>query len=216
MIDRETVSAPGRPRTPGRRVTMLLLRAAPLLLAALIVVLLGFFLWIRAGGGNPISELTSPVVLTQVKKLNQLVTVRYSLQRVVGLKEQRQPLGEESILLMVEGQVLAGVDLNELKDSDCQVSPSRSVTLHLPPARILNVSLNEKNTKIWDRHITWWTPWVAPDPELEHRARLSALDDMKSAALSMGILAEAQKNAQTSVEELLRLMNVDHPQVNAR
>ncbi len=187
----------------------------PLLLAAVVISLLGFFLWIRSGRAT-LTELNSPAVLMQVKRLNQLVTVKYSLQRVVGLKEERQPFGAESILLMVEGQVLAGVDLGELKDSDCQVSPSRTVALRLPPARILDVSLNETNTKVWDRHITWWTPWVAPDPELEHRARLSALDAVKSAALSMGILNDAQKNAQTSIEELLRLMNVEHPSVTTR
>ncbi len=210
MTDPQRISIPDGRRTPVWPVII------PLLLAAMVISLLGFFLWIRSGHGNLISELTAPAVLTQVKRLNQLVTVKYSLQRVVGLKEERQPLGEESILLMVEGQVLAGVDLAELKDSDCEVSGARTVALHLPPARILDVSLNEKNTKVWDRHVTWWTPWVAPDPELEHRARLSALDDVKSAALSMGILSDAQKNAQTSVAELLRLMNVEHPSVTTR
>jgi hypothetical protein len=188
----------------------------PLLLAAIVISLLGFFLWIRSGHGGLTSELTTPAVLTQVKKLNQLVTVKYSVQRVIGLKEAREPLGEESILLMVEGQVLAGVDLNELKDSDCKISGSRTVALRLPRARIFDVSLNEQNTKVWDRHVTWWTPWVAPDPELEHRARLSAIDDVRTAALNMGILSDAQKNAQSSIEELLHLMNVEHSSVTAR
>lgn len=210
MINEKGVSTPEARRTPAWVVVI------PLLLAALVISLLGFFLWIRSGHGNPVSELTAPAVLTQVKKLNQLVTVKYSLERVIGLKEVREPLGEESILLMVEGRVLAGVDLNELKDSDCQVSGPRTVAIRLPAARILDVSLNEKNTKVWDRHITWWTPWVAPDPELEHRARLAALDDVRSAALGMGILNDAQKNAQSSIEELLRVMNVQNPSVSSR
>lgn len=210
MTNPQNLSTPEARRTPVWVVII------PLLLAAMVISLLGFFLWIRSGHGNLISELTAPAVLTQVKKLNQLATVKYSIQRVIGLKEPREPLGEESILLMVEGQVLAGVDLNELKESDCQVSPSRSVALRLPPARILDVSLNENQTKVWDRHVTWWTPWVAPDPELEHRARLSALDDVKSAALGMGILNDAQKNAQTSIEELLLVMNAAHPVVSSR
>ena len=63
--------------------------------------------WVRNG-------MDSMSVVTQVKKLDQLVTVKYSVQRIVGIKEERQPLGEESILLMVEGQVLAGVDLSSL------------------------------------------------------------------------------------------------------
>jgi Protein of unknown function (DUF4230) len=210
MADRTGSPAIGAHRTPARVVIIRLLSAA------MVISLLGLFFWMRSGHGSLISELTAPAVLTQVKKLNQLVTVKYSVQRVIGLKEAREPLGEESILLMVEGQVLAGVDLNDLKDSDCTISGKRSITLRLPPARIVDVSLNERNTKVWDRHVTWWTPWVAPDPELEHRARLSAIDDVRSAALSMGILNDAQKNAQNSIEELLTLMNVEHSSVDTR
>jgi hypothetical protein len=153
-------------------------------------------------------EWDSPAVITQVKQLNELVTVRYSLERVVGLKEAREPLGEESILLMVEGEVLAGIDLGALKPGDCEVKSGR-VTLTLPAAKILHVGLNEKNVKVWDRKITWWTPWVAPDPDLEHKARLAALDDMQAAAIKMGVLDVAQRHAQTAIEQLLHGLKLE-------
>jgi hypothetical protein len=45
---------------------------------------------------------------------------------------------------------------------------------------------------------------VAPDLDLEHKARLAALDDMQSAAIEMGVIEEAQRHAQTAIETLLR------------
>jgi hypothetical protein len=166
--------------------------------------LAGLFLYQHAtGGASPINAWNAPAVITEIKQLNELVTVRYSMERVVALKEERQPLGEESILLMVEGEVLAGIDLGALSTNDCEVNGGHVVVM-LPRAKVLHVGLNEKYTKVWDRRITWWTPWVAPDLDLEHKARLAALDEMQSAALRMGMLEEAQHHAQTSIEALLR------------
>ena len=170
----------------------------------------GYFLYQHAknGGGFDGSAWNAPAVITQIKQLNELVTVRYSIQRVVGLKEQHQPVGEESILLMVEGEVLAGIDLNGLRTDDCEVD-GRRVVVNLPRAKVLHVSLNEKNTKVWDRRITWWTPWIAPDPDLEHKARLEALSDVQAAAISMGILDQAQHQAETAIQALLHGLNLE-------
>lgn len=154
-------------------------------------------------------SLDSKAVITQVRSVKQLVTVRYSIQRVVGLREPKVPLGEESILLMIEGEALAGVDLDGVTPHDIAYSGKRAITITLPAAKLFDVFLDEKETKVWDRQITWWTPWVAPDPDLEHQARLRALDDVRKAALNMGILDQAQKNAQTAIRDLLRPFDID-------
>ena len=150
-----------------------------------------------------IRSLESNSVITRVQSLKELVTVRYSIERVVGLREPKVPFGEESILLMIEGEALAGVDLETMRPRDIARSGNRRFLITLPPARLFDVYLNEKETKVWDRQITWWTPWVPPDPDLEHKARLQGLDDVRNAALKMGILDQAQKNAQTAIRDLL-------------
>jgi hypothetical protein len=156
-----------------------------------------------------IVRFDTPPVLIQIQRLKQLVTVRYSIQRVVGLKEAKQPFGEESILLMVQGEVLAGVDLAALQPSDVQASGPHSLMISLPRARLINVSLDEAKTKVWDRQITWWTPWVPFNPDLEHRARLEAIEDVRQAALGLDILPQAQKNAQTAIRDLLNALQID-------
>jgi len=147
-------------------------------------------------------------IVTEVRKLNQLVTVQFSIQRVVGIREPKVPVGEESILLMVQGEVLAGVDLDRLRDRDVTYGGDRSVTVALPPARLFKSFLDESQTKIWDRHITWWTPWVPYNPDLEHKARLQAISDVRDAALKMGILERAQRNAEASIRELFSTLNL--------
>jgi hypothetical protein len=179
--------------------------------SALIALLLICWAYLRFGGryGAYTRSLSAPAIITQVKKLNQLVTVKYRIQHVVGLTEPKVPLGEESILLMVQGQALAGVDLAALTQDDVAVGGKRSVTMKLPAAKLLNVFLDEKETKVWDRRITWWTPWVSYDPDLEHKARLQALDEVRRAALQMGILDAAQRNAQNAIANFLLALQVD-------
>ncbi len=152
--------------------------------------------------------LEPQAVVAQVRQLNQLATVEYIIQKVVGLKEDKQPVGSESILLIVQARVQGGVDLASLRTEDVTVHPDGTVALCLPPAKILNLSIDEKETKVWDRQKTWWTPWIPYSLDLEQRARLIGLDTAKQAALDMGILAQADRNAETSIRGLLGLAGV--------
>jgi Protein of unknown function (DUF4230) len=175
---------------------------------ALICLLVAIIVYLRLfGPGGTHRTLDSQSVVKEVSQLNQLVTVKYSIEKVVGMKEDKSPVGTESILLLVRGRVLAGVDLAELKAGDVTFS-DKIVRLQLPAPAIQEAYLDEKYTQVWDRAITWWTPWVTPDPDLEHKARLQALADIRSEALAMGILAEAQRDAESDIRKILQLSGV--------
>jgi hypothetical protein len=153
--------------------------------------------------------LDAPALVTEVRSLNDLVTVRYSVQKVVGLKEERSPVGSESILLMVQGRVLAGIDLAELTQYDVTMKDRGTAVIRLGMPRVTEAFLEEKETRIWDRRITWWTPWVSPDLELEHKARLQAIEEVRAAAIQMGILRDARKNAEEDVRKVLQAFGID-------
>jgi hypothetical protein len=65
---------------------------------------------------------------------------------------------------------------------------------------------------VWDRSKTWWTPWVPFNPELEQKARLAALEAAQAAAAEMGILSNAQQNAQKTIGEFLHATGVESVQ----
>ncbi len=148
-------------------------------------------------------------MLATVQQLNQLTTVRYTVQRIVTLTDEKYPVGSESILLIVQARVEAGVDLASLRPKDVVTGKDGTVTVLLPPSKILNVAIDEKETKVWDRQKTWWTPWVPYSLDLEKRARIMGLDAAKESAIQMGILTASEKNAETSVRSLLGLAGVN-------
>ena len=177
-------------------------------LAGVFLLIVGLFAVVWFAGRQTADRPDAPAVVTQIRQLNQLATVRYTVQKVVGLREHSYPVGEESILLVVQASVEAGVDLAGLTEKDVEVQRDGTVTLRLPPARVLNVSLDEKQTQVWDRRKTWWTPWVPYSKDLETRARQQGIESAKQAALEMGILRQAENNAESAIRALLNLAGV--------
>lgn len=170
------------------------------LVAGLLAGAAAFWLLRRAPApANP------PAVVAQIQQLNELATVSYTIQKVIGLTEEKTPVGSESILIIVQAQVRAGVDLSALQPRDVTTRPDGAVVIRLPAARILHSGLDEKETKVWDRRITWWTPWVPYSMDLEKKARLEGIAAAEKAAVEMGILKQAEKNAEASIRGLLNL-----------
>jgi hypothetical protein len=181
--------------------------------ASAIILALGLtaiYFWLKvSGGGAPRVTFESTAIVLQIQRLNQLVVVKYTLQQVIEMEQSRPLYGNEKLLLLVQGKVLGGVDLSRLMPQDVRIGlDKKSITVSLPPARVLEVFLDEKETRAWDK-VSWWTPWIAPNPDLQTEARLLALDKVKGAAREMGILADAQHNAETSIRDLLMALGFE-------
>ena len=173
----------------------------------LVLIAIGVSWWLvrRAPSAR---HLDPPSILTQVRQLNQIASVQYTVQKVVAIREQKQPVGSESILLILQASIEAGIDLAALRREDVSVGSNGGIVIRLPHAQILHVSVDEKQTKVWDRQKTWWTPWIPYSVDLEQRARVAGLEEAKQTALEMGILRQAESNAMTSIRGLLGLVGV--------
>ena len=153
-------------------------------------------------GDSSRQTLSPPSIAKEIQQLNSLVSVKYVLQKAIGVEEKKIPLGTEKIFLFMQAEVLAGVELDQLTGSSITAGSGR-IAISLPLPRILHVVVDDKETRVWDRGITWWTPWVPANVDLERQARLQAKEAIEKAALEMGILAKAKENAQTSIRGLL-------------
>ena len=149
-----------------------------------------------------------PALLLQIQKMNELVSVKYSIQKVVSLEERKQPLGTEKLLLIVQAKVGAGIDMGRLRKVDLNRDGKGAYVVRLPEAEILYVAIDERETKVWDRQVTWWTPWVPYNVDLERQARVLATEEIKTAAINMGILAEARRQAEAAIRNLLEAFGV--------
>jgi hypothetical protein len=187
--------------------------------ATLILALLLVIVSVAAGAGlvyliwNP-TEPYEPAVVQGIQRLNELATVKYTTQVLVTEEENseifRQPLPEfltgEKVLLVAVGEVEAGVDLDELEPEDVRVKGD-TVYLDLPAARILDSSLDEDKTRLYDRDRGVFK--IRGDDDLIEEARRDAVDKMVEAARENGILDKAQNNAETSISTLVTSLGYD-------
>jgi hypothetical protein len=178
--------------------------------AGIVLAVIVFFSLRNIGARDASTSRTvdAPAVVHELQRLSELVSVKYTIQKVVGLEEKKSPLGSEKLLLFVQAEALGGIDLSTLGEKDVQVLPGKQVRIALPAAKIVHIVIDDRQTKVWDRRITWWTPWVPYNPDLERQARLQAAKEIEQAALQMGILDQARRNAEAGVGSLLETLGV--------
>lgn len=179
-----------------------MLKKAVAALAALIVIFAaGLFFglvaqrWLPFGSG---SSGGSATLLVRVQHLNQLVTVKYVLEKVVDFDDPKW-YGDNKVLLVAHGVVQAGIDLAMLKPGDIQIS-GKKISLTLPPPRITDVYLDDHHTEILERSTGVLRTF---DKDLEQNARVIAVDELRRAAAQNGILNDAGERARVELTALL-------------
>ncbi len=140
-------------------------------------------------------------VIQQVQTLAQLVTVKYSLEKIVVLEDVKwsETFGTSRVMLVAHGVVKAGVDLSQLQAQDVRIS-EKSISLTLPLPRITDAYLDEKLTQVVERSTGLLRGF---DKSLEQTARQQALDDIQRAARRNGILKDADERAREQLANLL-------------
>jgi hypothetical protein len=148
-------------------------------------------------------EISSPSVVERIRQLSRLETVDYSVEKIVEGTRQNPYLPNflvgDKLMLVAHGEVIAGVDLSQLKNSDVTVDGDR-VTVRLPKAEILTTRLDNGQTRVYSRTTGLL---VQADPDLESQVRQMAEQEFTQAALADGVLDKATQNARTSVTALL-------------
>lgn len=193
---------------PARWVLGLIAGMLGAILLAIIVV------WIFAGvglvelgrmvrGGSLHIGVDQPTVIRQVRALQRLETVSYTMDKIVTGERDNpilpQPLAGDRLLLMVHGEVVAGLDLSKLAQGDVTVH-GRDVSISLPKAEVFATHLDNGKTKVYSRDTGLFS---SPDPNLETQVRAEAERQLQAAALQDGILKTADQNARQTLTSLL-------------
>ncbi|MBD0354460.1 MAG: DUF4230 domain-containing protein [Rubrobacteraceae bacterium] len=149
---------------------------------------------------RPPRTTTGPVVVEGIQELDQLATVRWTesvlVTRESGGTDLERTLTGERVLLVATGDVEAGVSLAELGEDDVRVD-GEAVTIRLPEPEILFVSLDEEETRVYDRDFGPLN--FRPDDGLVEEARDAALDKIEKAARDEDILDQAEQNTENSI-----------------
>jgi hypothetical protein len=171
-------------------------------LTAVVVLTLAVYLtfsitrWLGRGAILHLGDTAN--VVRQIQTLSDLVTVKYVVEKVVILDAPPESTlgqfvqGDNRVLLLAHGVVKAGINLKNFAPGDVTVS-GKTIRIHLPPAQITDAYLDDNQTKVID----WKQGFLRGfDKDLEQKARQMAVDEIRRAARTDGILDEAMQRAQ--------------------
>jgi Protein of unknown function (DUF4230) len=154
-------------------------------------------------GRHDTIDISQPTVIASIQRLARLESVVYTMDKVVEGDRTNQYLPDiltgDKLLLIVHGQAVAGVDLSNVQASNVQID-GRSVTIGMPAAELLSVSLDNSKTRVYSRTTGLLVP---TDPNLESEVREKAEADLRQSALDSGILNTAEGNARATLTTLL-------------
>jgi hypothetical protein len=154
-------------------------------------------------GRHDTIDISQPTVIASIQRLARLESVVYTMDKVVEGDRTSQYLPDiltgDKLLMVVHGQAVAGVDLSQVQASNVQID-GRSVTIAMPAAELLSVSLDNSKTRVYSRITGLLVP---ADPTLESEVREKAEADLRQSALSSGILTTAEGNARATLTTML-------------
>ena len=181
--------------------------AAGFLLGAVAAALL--ISWIaswRGNGGPEVRKIdgSQPAILSKIQQLERLETVRFYMDKIVsGGTESRylpQFLSGDRLLLIVHGEVIAGIDLSKVQSDDIIVR-NNILTVRIPKAEVFTVRIDNERSRVYSRETGLFS---RVDPNLETEVRRAAEQQLREAALEEGILKIADKNAHSTLTRLLQ------------
>jgi Protein of unknown function (DUF4230) len=176
---------------------------AAFLLGVLAATALAFGGWLILSRSGLTIDLSRPAVVQRIQRLQRLETVVYSMEKIVtGAQENKflpRMLAGERILLIVHGEVVAGIDLAKLDDSKITVN-GRSIEVEMPAAELFSTRIDNQRTRVYSRETGLFT---APDPNLESEVRREAERQVQQSAIEGGILKTATENGRANLTGLL-------------
>lgn len=149
-------------------------------------------------------DLSRPTVVQHIQQLQRLETVVFSMEKIVSGEQASKYFPKllvgDRLLLIVHGEVTAGVDLGALNPGQVTVA-GKAVELVLPEPTVFSTRVDNARTRVYARETGLLS---APDPQLESEVRREAERQLTQAALDGGILKTAAANARSTLTSLLQ------------
>lgn|SRR3989338_9016139 len=174
----------------------------------LILLILGIWIFVFKSDNTSSINTSRASVIKEMRSLQRLETASFTIEKIIdggttGGNVFSQFLFGDKILLIAHGQVIAGFDLSQLSENDIEIKDS-SIRLTLPKPQILVTTLDNTQTRVYDRQKGILNPG---QKDLESDARKAAEQSIKEAACTGGILTQASDNARKQLTAFLMALN---------
>src|SRR5215212_1145516 len=150
-------------------------------------------------------------LVTEVRELQRLETASMHVVHVGHVTQTYKlvpnALGGDEITFLAAGDVIAGIDLAQIKQNDVWRSPDGTINLRLPPPRILVSRVDNTESRVIARKTGVLR---RADIDLESRARQHAEANIRAESVKKGILVTAQQSGEKKMADFLHRLGFEH------
>ena len=154
---------------------------------------------------EPAPVITSDQISEALTAASELVTQRYVYTNAARREANKtwlwdwtMPFSDTSLLVTYDGEIKAGIDFSEIT-VDVEES-TRTITVALPPSKVLNNDIPQENIQVLEvknnlfNEVTFndYNEFIAAEKPV-----------MQEKAISMGLLADADREARTIIRAFL-------------
>jgi len=170
---------------------------------SLVFFLIALFLFSLLLNRTDKSESDRVAVVKEMRALSRLETASFTIEKIIDSESSgnvfQKLLFGDKILLIANGNVIAGIDFIGIEEKDVVVE-GKKIQVSLPPPQIFLASLDNTKTKVYDRKNGLLS---GGNDNLESEARATAEQSIREAACSSGILDMASDNARKQITSFL-------------
>jgi len=161
-------------------------------------------------------QIDLTALVTRVRALNRLETASMRVVHVSTITQSYEfvpnAMAGDELTFMAAGDVIAGIDLSQLKQEDIRRELDGTVVVRLPPSQVLVTRIDNRESRVINRKTGLFR---RADMNLESRARQYAEQGIRNEAVKKGILPLATQNAEVKVAELLHMFGVQRVRCEA-
>lgn len=178
---------------------------------ALYIVSLSLLILLSSCGESMADKLQNK--MGTLSEMAELGTVEYTIKKIIKASDEAfYTIGERKILFSCSATMKAGIDLNDFSAENVKMDSDKEVTVTLPAPKVLAFNMPPEQIKLeYEKVGTLRFEFSA-----EERSRL--LKQGEEAILvdaeNLGILADAEKNARTFFESMLKQIGFEKVNIN--
>ncbi|MFO3666158.1 DUF4230 domain-containing protein [Anaerococcus sp. ENR0831] len=152
------------------------------------------------------TKISSETVESALKEAKELTTLKYHYKNIASFENSQQfqgmtiPFTKKSFLYTYEGEIHAGVDLEQAKVNINEEAKTINVTL--PETKILSHDIDENSVMVYDEKNSIFNPLEMKDYS---NFRKEEEAKVEKEAIDKGLLDEAKEQTLKAVKDILLL-----------
>jgi hypothetical protein len=147
-------------------------------------------------------------IIHEIRSLARLESIQYSVEKVITAQIAQEQFGflfGDKLLFVAHGTVIAGIDLGKMTSQNLWLEDG-ALYVNLPESEVFVATLDNDQSYVYDRETGLLRK---SDTNLETQARQVAEQSILEAALTDGILVQADINAEAYMERLFRSLGYE-------